>query len=208
MENNLPIYNSNDLIVRKAIAISGLTSYGGKLADKARAGATVVKEQKLFEMGMAQIKCIMPYKALATTSKGIFKPLDNIGIPILDTLLINGIEASNPFEFSNSNLDTAANLTEAINSYISIPDYKASLIGKEVVIESINKGKDSNGYSMELALSPIELIFSAIDFNGGQDGVSEEDNNLTEPELNEVFNNISHITGVGYAPLGTNYKII
>mgnify|MGYP003144539766 CR=1 FL=1 len=207
---NLPIYNTNDLLVRKAIAASGIVKKAVGLSKHSKAGSVDINEQKALEMAIAQFEIIKNYKILATSSIGIITPLGNSGIDISTTIVMNGaggtIIASSPFIISSNNLTTATNIVNAINGLESGPNFTAVLVGEEVHIMSVDKSSTYNGYSISYNTSVPEVTYSAVSLYGGQDGVEEEDNNITETTLEALFNNIFNITGCGYAPIGTKYR--
>jgi len=201
---NLPIYNTDDLNVRKAVAASGIVKKAVGLAKHSKAGSVNIKEQKALEMAVLQFEIIKDYKILATSAIGIITPLGNSGADTTTTILINGSVASDPFVVSSNNLTTATNIVNAINNLDN--EYTAVLVGNEVHITSTIKGSSYNNYRVEYNLTVPGVTFSAIDLFGGQDGIEEEDNNITETTLEALFNNIFNITGCGYAPLGTKYR--
>jgi len=204
--NNLPTYNEEDLKVRIAVAANGIVKKAVSLAKHARAGSVNIAEQKALEIAIAQLEIARGYKVISTAAMGIFKPIDNTGATAPSILEINGTTASGVFDFSSSKEDTAESLTNAINSAQTTPNYSAVLVGDEVHITSDVLGAAVNGYSIGLFFTPPGVSFEFIHFFGAQDGVLAEDNTISEDTLEALFNNISNITGEGYAPLGTQYS--
>ena len=203
--NNLPIYTSNDLKVRRAVAASGIVRLAADLAKQARRGTLDLCKQRKLEMAVCQFQCLLNYTQLATKAKGYFKPLTSTS-DLTTSLSVNGVVISDPFVFTNDKETTANNIVKAIESFTSNPEYTAKVInGKDVEITASIAGKSSNGYSMSISPTSPTTTFSFVHLYDGQDGVNPEDNILTEAQVEKIFNNISEITGCGYAPLGTNY---
>tara|TARA_R110000744_G_scaffold102085_1_gene196432 strand:+ start:72 stop:695 length:624 start_codon:yes stop_codon:yes gene_type:complete len=203
---NLPTYNSEDLLVRTLIAASGIVKVAVNLAKHARAGSVNIAEQKALEMAVSQFELLRTYKILATSALGVFKPLTNTGSTVINTLLINSVVASGNFAIVADKTATSENIAMAINETDTVPNYTAVVVGDEVHITAATKGTASNGYDIVYSLVPGTVTSEFIHFFGAQDGAAEEDNLITEDTLEALFNNISNITGCGYAPLGTKYK--
>jgi len=207
MTSVIPTYTEEDLMVRKAIAAGGMVKLAGKIATDTRRGSESFLEQKLLEIALAQFDCIKSYKVVETKAKGIYKPLANLfnDAIIATGVTIDSIQVADPFLFTDDPLQTAKNVIAAFESFSSTPEYTTELVGSEVHITAVNPGASSNGLIIDVLLIP-GMSDSRINFYGGQDGVQEEDNLISEVVLEQVFNNISQITGCGYAPLGTKYK--
>ena len=206
MANNQPIYNSNDLLVRKAVAASGIVKLAVQLSKQAKRGSVDKCNQKKLEMIIAQFKCIECYGALATSAKAIFKPLGNSGADETTTLTINSVVVSNAFVISNDNNATALRIVNAINAYTSSPNYTATLVGNEVHITSVTKGSIPNGYAVDYTSVTGSVTRSIVNFYGGQAGVATTANCLSEDEMHKIFDNIADVTGCGYAPVGYKYE--
>ena len=203
--NNLPIYNTNDLTVRTAIASCGVVGLAVDLAKHARAGSVNIAEQKALEMAVAQLEIVRGYNILATYARGVFKPLTNTGSPLSTTLTINGLTASGSFLITSDNTATSERIVNAINGTVTVPNYSAELVGPEVHITAEDIGSTPNGYDISYTGVPGSITSTFIHFYGGQDGALPDDNHIDEETLEALFNNISNITGVMYAPLGTKY---
>jgi len=201
------VYNSNDLLVRRVVAANGIVQLALQAVSNARAGSLDSCKQKMLELAIAQFECIKCHKELALPAMGIFKPLGNSELEEkeLATLSVNGIVISNNFVFANNKITTSQNIVKAIESFTSIPEYSAVVVGDEVHIQSILKGVLSNGYSITINSASATLTHEFTHFFGGQEGVTPGDNVLSDALMDKIFNNIAEITGCGYAPLGTNY---
>ena len=200
------VYNENDILVRKYVAGMGITNMAGKLAGKLRGGSGTVRESKLLEVAIAQFEVLKGYQAIENKAHGIFKPLANTGADVLVKLMINGILVTDEFYFTNDNAVTSQNIVEAMEVFTSIPEYTAVVVGDEVHIQPVEVGASYNGHTITLEVTPVGVTYESTRLVDGQDGVIPEDNIISEEKLEFLFNNISKITGVGYAPLGTKYK--
>jgi len=205
MSTNLPTYNANDLFVRRAVAASGIVKLAVVLAKQARTGSVDIAKQKLLEMCTSQFEYIRSYQILKASASSLFTPTGNTGADETTTLTINGVVVSDTFTVTSDNLVTATNLVNAMNSYTSTPEYTPVLVGSEVHITAVTPGTGSNGYLPIYTSVSGNVTNAASYFQGGQDGVLESNNLVTEATLEEILNNISEITGCGYAPLGTVY---
>ena len=203
--NNLTTYNSNDLLVRKAVAQGGLVKLAVRAVTNARAGSLDICKQRILEMAIAQYEYIKCHSPIKTSAMGVFKPLGNTGVDISTTLSVNGVIISDTFIFTSNKITTATNIAKAIESFTSVPEYTATVVGDEVRIQSVLLGTISNGYSITLDATPVEVTYEFIHFFGGQEGVLTEENRVSEAIMDKIFNNIAEVTGCGYAPLGTNY---
>jgi len=212
--DTLPIYNINDLSVRKYVAASGLVKKAVELAKHARTGSVPVLEQRCLEMAISQFECIRYYKVVETKAIGIFKPISNLtpglipAAPSSTNLRVNGVIISDLFLFEDDRTVTSTRAAIAINNFTSAPDYSAEVIGDEVHIKAKDAGNTPNGYVISLGTIAVSVVYEFIHFFGGQQGVSEDDNVVTPQQLENIFSNIAEITNCGYAPLGTKYKTI
>lgn len=206
MANNQPIYNSNDLLVRKAVAASGLVKLAVKLSKQARRGSTEFCLQKKFEIAIAKFKCIECYGAIEVSAVGIFRPLGNSGADETSTLTINSIVVSNSFIIDNDNAATAQRAANAINNLVSTPNYNAVAIGSEVHITAVDEGSTPNGYTITYSAVTGNVTEEYVGFRGGQDGVSSTTNCLSEDEMHSIFDYIADVTDCGYAPIGYDYE--
>lgn len=203
-----PTYNSNDFIVRRAVAAGGIVKIAVDAAIKARQGSLDIAKQRLLEMAVSQFECIKNYLILETNAMGIFKPLNNTGVDATAVISVNGIVISNGFIFTSDKVTTSENIVKAIDGYTSVPEYSATVVGDEVHITAITGGASSNGYDIALVATPVGVTYEFVHFYGGQDGAQEDDNLVTEVQLEAIFSNIAEITGCGYAPLGTKYDTV
>jgi len=199
-------YTKEDLFVRKAVAGKGISIFAGKIAVNTSRGSVDINKQKALELAIAQFECIKCYKAIQTQARAIFRPTNTALRDRLNTLSINGIIVSLEFMITSNNLDTARNIVNAINDFDSTPNYSAELIGNEVHIKANQYGSIVNTYNIVYTNMDVETLFTTTGFFCGQDGIKKEDNILSEAQLEQIFNNISQITGCGYAPLGTKYR--
>lgn len=199
-------YNPNDLLVRTAVAACALGCLGAKMAKKWRGGSITTCESKNFQIAIAQMNCIRMFSVLELPAKSKLIVKADGGTDVASTISINSIVISDPILFTTDVSTTAGLIADAINNFTSTPDYTATSNGAEVVITAVTKGASTNGYNVIIVGG--DFTASTPYMTGGQDGVSAEDNAVTEAQLESMFNNISSLTGCCYAPLGYGYESI
>lgn len=91
----------------------------------------------------------------------------------LTNLRVNGVSVIGaPVSWATDNQTTATNIAAAINSFVSTPDYTASVTGTTVNIAAVDPGPASNGYVVSfsaingLSVTPTNLALA----DGGADG--------------------------------------
>ena len=204
--HNQPIYNSNDLLVRKAVAASGIVKLAVQLSKQARRGSLDHCLQKKLEMIISQFQCIECYGALAVKAFGIFKPGGNSGADETSTLTVNSVVISDSFTIDNDNAATATRAALAINNLTSTPNYTAVVVGSEVVITADDAGTTPNGYTITYTSVTGAVSESYIGFANGQEGLATGVNCLTEDQMHTIFNNKADVTECGYEPAGYKYS--
>lgn len=198
-------YNPNDLLTRTAVAACALACKATKLGKKIRQGSAKYCELKNFEIAVAQLNCIRhKFDVLLLPATSTITVSADGGTDTNTTLLVNGVTISDPFLYDTDNETTASGIADAINNLTSTPDYTATSNGATVTIIAVTKGAGTNGYAV--ASSGGDVTMSLPHMTGGQEGNEEEDNALTEAEVEHMFNNIAEVTGCCYAPLGYGYE--
>ena len=198
-------YNSNDLLVRTSVAADAISKAGASFAKRLRYGHVTYSEQKSFELVASQLNAIRRgFKVLALPAFSKLIVTGDGGTNVSTTVTVNSITISNSFLYSTDNITTASNIAEAINSFTSTPNYTAIVLNDEVIIQAVTKGSAIN--NTVIALVGGDVTADVEFMNGGQDGVNEADNILTESEVTHMFNNIAKFTGCKYAPLGYKYE--
>jgi hypothetical protein len=197
-------YTSQDLEVRTAVAACAIGCTAAKLSKKLRYGSLTYCEQKNLEIAVNQMNCIRTFEVLALPAYGTITVTGDGGTDVPSKILVNGVIVSTEFLYSTDNNTTAAQIASAINSLDSSPNYTATSVQNVVTITAVDKGASQN--NLTITQDGGDVNVSTTFMTSGQDGVEPEDNNITEYELEAMFNNISEFTGCCYAPLGYGYE--
>ena len=198
-------YNSNDLLVRTSIAANAISQLGAKIAKKLRFGSATYSEQLSFQLVVNQLNAIRRgFKTLELSAWSKLTVTGDGNTGVGTVVKVNSLTISDSFLYSENNSNTASIIAEAINNYTSSPNYIAIVLDDEVLIQAVAKGSAINNTAVTLVGG--DVIADAEFMNGGQNGVDETDNILTEYEVEQMFNNIAKFTGCKYAPLGYGYK--
>lgn len=198
-------YNSNDLLVRTSVAANAIAIIGASFAKRLRHGHVKYSEQKSFELVVSQLNAIRRgFEVLELPASSKLTVTGDGGTNVLTTVTVNSVTISNGFLYTTDSATTASIIAEAINSFTSTPNYTAIVLDNEVIITAVTKGATIN--NTVVALVGGDVTADVEFMNGGQDGVDETDNILTESEITHMFNNIAKFTGCKYAPLGYGYK--
>lgn len=197
-------YNSNDLLVRTSVAANAISKIGASFAKRLRQGHVTYSEQKSFELVVSQLNAIRRgFEVLELPASSKLTVTGDGGTNVLTTVTVNSVTISNGFLYTTDSATTASIIAEAINSFTSTPNYTAIVLDNEVIITAVTKGATIN--NTVVALVGGDVTADAEFMNGGQNGVDETDNILTESEITHMFNNIAKFTGCKYAPLGYGY---
>ena len=201
---SLQNYTSYDLAVRTAVAACAIACKASTLAKKWRYGSIEHCEQTKLNIVTEQLNIIRSFKIIGLPSTTKLTVKSDGGTDTDTTITIGSVTVSDAFRYTTDNNTTAIEIAKAINNKTSSPNYTAVSSGSVVTITS-----DSNGYSgngLTTAQSGGDVIISGEFTTGGQDGVTSNDNIITETQLEYMFNNIAKFTGCCYAPLGYGYE--
>jgi hypothetical protein len=198
-------YNSQDLEVRTAIASCSIACTAAGLAKKWRYGSLTTCEEKQLEIVVAQLNYLRcGFTILLLPATTTITVLSDGATDVASHVTIDGVTVSDTFLYGVDNNSTADSIADAINNYTTLPDYTATVKGDIVTVTAVLGGSAIN--TTAVAIVGGDVVAATQFMNGGQNGVLEEDNVLTETEVEYIFNNIAKFTGCCYAPLGYGYE--
>jgi len=198
-------YNSNDLYIRTAIAACAIGCQAAILAKKWRQGSITFCEQKQLEIATSQLSIIRcGFSVLILPSTTTITVTADGATSVASYITIDGVTVSDMFLYDIDNETTAIAIANAINNFTLLPDYTAVVSGDVVTVTAVTSGATINGATV--AVVGGDVVAATEFMNGGQDGVLPEENNLTETQVEFMFNNIATFTGCCYAPLGYGYE--
>ena len=189
-----PYYTQAYLSSKLDIAVEALACKAASLAKKWRYGSIGKIEQKQLEVCLAQLSCIKTFGILERNSTGLLIVTADGGTNVDSTILVNGVTISNAFRYTTDNSTTAALIADAINNNVSTPEYTAKSFGSNIEITATIAGVLPNGLAVTQAGGDVTVALEYL--HSGQDGVTS--NNMTEAELDFMFDNIAEFTGCCY----------
>tara|TARA_Y100001973_G_scaffold105622_1_gene179505 strand:- start:2151 stop:2858 length:708 start_codon:yes stop_codon:yes gene_type:complete len=201
---SLQNYTSQDLSTRTAIAACAIACKASTLAKKWRYGSIEHCEQTKLNIVTEQLNIIRSFKIIRLPSTTKLTVKSDGGTDTDTTITIGSVTISNVFRYTIDNNTTATKIAEAINDKTSTPNYTATADESVVYITSDTNSYAGNG--LATAQSGGDVVISGEFTTGGQDGVTADDNIITETQLEYMFNNIAKFTGCCYAPLGYGYE--
>ncbi|MCH4543129.1 hypothetical protein [Ochrobactrum sp. A-1] len=97
----------------------------------------------------------------------------------INALTVNGVAITNgPVSHTGDNVTTATALAEAINEFVSTPDYSATASGNVVTVKAVTAGAASNGYVIQPIVAG-SVTATGSTMAGGVNASTSVLNNLT-----------------------------
>jgi len=190
----LPYYTQAYLDSKLTVAIKALSCKAASLAAQWRFGSINMIDQKKLEICYAQVECAKTFSILEKSATAISRVTADGATDVDSTILVNSVTISDSFLYGTTAATTATAIAAAINSLTSVPDYTATSLGTEITITAVTEGSTPNGLAITESGGDVTIVSEY--FHSGQDGVTA--NNITEDELDFIFDNIASFTGCCY----------
>lgn len=197
----------NDIIVRTqkaACCASGkANTIAGKLFNGQPVSECEIRQLKLLTAYIDMLKCYQPPIA-ETLATGSFRIAGTAGSI---TIYINAVDVTDGAVAFNTDLTTTAtDIATAITDFDSTPNYTATSSGSVVTVTATaGSGATCNGYEIESSASDDMTIGNVVNMSGGVTEVTDSDNCFTAAQADNVFNHISELCCMKFAPNDATY---